>query len=370
MKHFVVVALVSILIAGCQQKPVEKDLASRFDSLFTAQMVGQTANPVNGNRPGVAVLVSVGDSVLFTNSYGQSDLTTGESIDSKTLFNLGSISKTFVATSILMLRDEGKLSLEDSLIKYFPEFKNKAIGRKVKIKHLLTHTSGLPDNRNVNADTVFYLTANDADNWHPITQTDTLVFEPGSQFEYSNPAFNGLALIVEKVSGQKWQQFVADRIFQPAGMTTSTITDGPHPSSGVSHSYVSVHDEWKEDDFGEEPTFCAAGNGGVWSSIDELVLYQKAIDNALFSSASTLAEAREIKTFPQWKSAQPPFIAWSWFVGKAGAGLKTVGHTGTQGGFYCDYVTIPEKKFFYVMLANFPIDRDLLNAKVLELSGY
>lgn len=370
MKHLALPVLACLLIASCKQAPEKKDLASRLDSLFTSQMVMQTAAPINGHRPGVAVLISVGDSVVFTNSYGQSDLTTGEAINSKTLFNLGSISKTFVANGILMLRDEGKLSLEDSLIRYFPEFKNTEIGRKVKIKHLLTHSSGLPDNRNVNADTVFYLTANDAQNWHPITQTDTLVFEPGTQFEYSNPAYNGLALIIEKVSGQKWQQFIADRIFRPAGMATSTITDGPHPSSGVSHSYVPVHGQWTEDDFGEEPTFCAAGNGGVWSSIDELVLYQKAIDGALFSNAATLAEMRDIKTYPQWNGEQPPFIGWSWFIGKTPKGFKTVGHTGTQGGFYCDYVTIPEKKFFYVMLANFPIDRDLLNEKVVTFSGY
>jgi CubicO group peptidase (beta-lactamase class C family) len=370
MKYFILLLLPVALLSCSKEKPA---LPGQLDSLFSAQ--------IKPGGPGVSVLIMKGDSTIFSKSYGLADLETKEPVTDKTLFNVGSITKTFVMNSILILRDEGKLSLEDSLIKYFPEFKNKEIGRKVKIKHLLTHTSGLPDLRPVRDNQEFYLTADDAQNWAPILQADSLEFEPGSQYEYSNPAFNALALIVEKVSGQPWRTFVAERIFKPAGMPTSTITDGPHPESGVSHGYV--YDEsgtaseseddalryWSELDFGEEPTFCAAGNGGVWSSTSELWKYQKALEAAAFSNANTIAESKEIKTFPQWKSNTPPFIGWSWFIGKTDDGVKTVGHTGTQGGFYADYVTIPEKKIFYIMLANFPIDRNLLNKEVLKLLG-
>ena len=361
MKYLLLVVAV-LSLASCSKPNLT--LSERLDSLFTAQMK---------KGPGAAVLVSVADSVAFSKSFGYADMNTGMLINNKTLFNLGSISKTFVSNAILMLRDEGKLSLEDSLIKYFPEFKNKEIARKVKIKHLLTHTSGLPDNRPVEEEKYFYLTANDADNWHPVTQANELVFEPGTQYEYSNPAFNGLALIIEKVSGQKWQTFVAERIFKPAGMNMSTITDGAHPESGVSHGYVegsgilAKGESWTELDYGEEPTFCAAGNGGVWSSIEELVKYQKALDAASFSNAETIAESKEVKQFGTWDGEEPPFIGWSWFVGKTPGGLKTVGHTGTQGGFYCDYVTIPEKKVLYIMLANFPIERDNLQPEVIRI---
>jgi CubicO group peptidase (beta-lactamase class C family) len=337
MKYLIL--LIGVLsLFSCQE--------NKFDKLFSSQ--------IKEDGPGASVLITKGDSVIFSKSYGLADLTTKEPITSKTLFNLGSISKTFVMNGILILRNEGKLSLDDSLIKYFPEFKNKDIARKVKIKHLLTHSSGLPDNRPVSEQREFYLTADDAQNWYPITQADSLSFEPGTRYEYSNPAFNGLALIIEKVSGQKWQDFIADRIFKPAGMSTSTITDGPHPQHGVSHGYVFENEKWNELDYGEEPTFCAAGNGGVWSSTEELLKYQRALENATFLSAGSIKESQTEKSFG---------IGWSWFVDPKN---KTVGHTGTQGGFYCDYVTIPDKKIFYVMLANFPIDRDLLHAKVLE----
>ena len=228
----------------------------------------------------------INDSIVFSKGYGLADLETRDPITPKTLFNLGSISKTFVANGILLLAEQGKLALEDSIIKYFPEFRDKSIAQKVKIKHLLTHTSGLPDIRDVASDTVFYLTAKDAENWYPITKADSLLFEPGSQFEYSNPAYNGLALIIEKVSGMKWQQFIAEQIFKKAGMQQSTITDGPHPESGVSHAYVMNKGEWTQDDYGEEPTFAAAGNGGVWSSVEELAQYERAIRNACLPSTA------------------------------------------------------------------------------------
>src|SRR6185503_1609738 len=99
----------------------------------------------------------------------------------------------------------------------------------------------------------------------------------------SNPAFNGLALIIEKAGAKKWQSYIANNIFEPAGMKSSTITDGAHPVSGVSHGYVrNEKNEFEELDYGEEPTFAAAGNGGVWSSVEELWLYEQAIQKNLF----------------------------------------------------------------------------------------
>jgi CubicO group peptidase (beta-lactamase class C family) len=130
-----------------------------------------------------------------------------------------------------MLREEGKLSLDDPLETYFPEFKNPDIAKKVKIYHLLNHSSGLADSRRVAEDSVFYLTAKDEENFAPIKQNDTTYFEPGTRYRYSNPAFNGLALIIQQITGKRWQDFIIDRIFAPSGMTGSKITDGPVPAN-------------------------------------------------------------------------------------------------------------------------------------------
>jgi CubicO group peptidase (beta-lactamase class C family) len=304
------------------------------------------------DEPGGAILIMKDDSVVFSKGYGLADLTAKDSITPSTLFNLGSISKTFVANAILKLQENGKLSVEDSIIKYFPNFADKSIARKVQIKHLLTHTSGLPDNRNVETDSVFYLTAKDAENWYPITQAKYLIFQPGQRYEYSNPAYNALALIIEQVSGMQWQKFVRDSIMLPAGMAQSRITDGPYPQDSVAHAYQKNKGQWVEDDYGEEPTFPAAGNGGVWSSVEELAKYELALRDSVFLSDSTIRDSRTIKPFPFWVGTRKPFIGWSWFIEKNSDGLTTVGHAGDQGGFLCNYVTIPEKKIFFVILCN------------------
>ena len=340
-----------ILFLSCCNGPETKDgFTNSLDSLF------RQALPAD--EPGGAILVMKGDRVFFSQGYGVEDMSTKSKISTQTLFNLGSISKTFVANAILIFQSQGKLSVEDAMDKYFSDFKNKPIAQKVKIKHLLTHTSGLPDIRQTQKDPVFYLTAKDAENWYPVTQTDSLVFEPGTRYEYSNPAFNGLALIVEQVSGMKWQQFVKQNIFDPSGMPTSTITDGSHPESGVAHAYIKRNGKWIERDFGEEPTFAAAGNGGVWSSLEELAKYEQSLSKNIFLSDSVYTRSRTITPWPNWEDSTPPFIGWSWFIGKTSDGLKTVGHTGSQGGFLCNYVTVPEKEILFVILCNTPRDVD------------
>ena len=181
-----------ILIISCKTKPSPDsiDLDTIFDSIFKA------------DEPGGAVLIAKDGKVIYEKGFGVEDITTKKPIGINTLFNVGSISKTFVAFGILQLAKENKLSIDDDIYKYFPDFKDSSLAKKIKIHHLLTHSSGLPDIRNVQGDSIFFLTAKDEENWAPIKKADSLEFEPGERFHYSNPAFNALALIIEKVTGQ------------------------------------------------------------------------------------------------------------------------------------------------------------------------
>lgn len=358
MKAFCLFLLYISVFIGCKTRETTAPV-NELETWFASQF--------RHGEPGASVLISLNDSVVFQRSYGLANLTTREPITAQTLFNLGSVSKTFVAYGILILRDEGKLSLNDPLEKYFTGFKNPEVARKVHIIHLLTHTSGLPDLRKTKEDSVFYLTAKDEENWAPVMQADSLLFEPGSRFAYSNPAFNALALIIEKVSGKKWQHFIREKIFIPSGMSTSTITDGPHPESGVAHGYLFNGQRWIEKDYGEEPTFAAAGNGGVWSSVEELLKYEQALRMATFVSPQTVAESQQPVYTTNWPNDSIPFIGISWFVRYTSQGIKIVEHTGTQGGFYCHYVSVPEKKFLYVVLANRPFNREETYNRVLSL---
>lgn len=338
---------------------IKSSLTDSLDALFHSVF--------KSNEPGGAVLLVKDGNIIYKKGFGIEDIKTKKQITTKTLFNVGSISKTFVAFGILNLAREKKLSLDDDLYKYFSDFKDPEIAKKIKLYNLLTHTSGIPDSRRVKEDSIFYLTAKDAENWAPIKQTDSLHFEPGEKFEYSNPAFNGLALIIEKVTKMKWQDYIRKIIFRPSGMKTSTITDGPYPENGVSHGYIlNEKKEFVEDDYGEEPTFAAAGNGGVWSSVEELWKYEQAIQKNIFLPKQWIEKARTIYQFPDWKAKQPPFIGLCWFITKDGD-LNLIGHTGSQGGFISDYVWLPDKKIFYVLLCNTPKPIRNIRSKVFEI---
>ena len=212
--------MVSLILTSCKEE----------DQKTEDLVQGYTATNSNSS-PGYALKIISWDSTVLEQYKGVEDINSDKKISSQSLFNIGSISKTFVAYAILNLASDQKLSLSDSIIKYFPDFKNKEIGKKVRIYHLLTHSSGLPDNRHPFQDSVYYLTADDAQNWAPILTNDSLEFEPGSRYNYSNPAFNALALIIQQVTGLKWQDYIKIKIFSISGMKSSTITDGSHPSS-------------------------------------------------------------------------------------------------------------------------------------------
>ncbi|MFC1730623.1 serine hydrolase domain-containing protein [candidate division KSB1 bacterium] len=357
MKNTLLVIILLFFCGSCSNYSADK-VQNDLDTYFSEQF--------SENEPGGAVLVMKGEIILFEKGYGIMDIETKEKITPETVFNTGSVTKTFVSNGVLILMQEGKLSLDDNIYKNFPGFKNADLAQQIKIVHLLSHTSGLIDSRDVNANKTFYLTANDEENFFPITQNDSLLFAPGERYQYSNPAFNGLALIIEKVSNTKWRKLIEERIFLPSKMFDSKITDGAFPQEGVAHGYIKENGVFKEYDYGEVPTFCAAGNGGVWSSVRDLANYELALSKSVFLDKETLEESRKVYTPENWNSKEAPGIGYSWFISEVD-GLKHVGHTGSQGGFRCDYVSIPEKELFYVCLCNTPKDTRRFREEVLKI---
>ena len=314
-------------------------------------------------EPGGSILIKKGNEIVFQKNFGIANIETKEKITENTIFNTGSISKTFVSNAILILQERKKLSIEDKLSKYFPDFKNPDLIKDVKIKHLLSHNSGIPDVRNVRNNIDFYMTAKDEGNFAPLKQIDSLHFSPGENYRYSNPAYNGLALIIEKVAKMRWQDFVKINIFEPAGMKDSRITNGSHPEIDVAHAYILKDSLYKEFDYGEYPTFTAAGNGGIWCSVLDLVKYEEALRKNVFLSKELTDESRTIFKPTDWNAAYEPFIGYSWFVYENKAygsdiefGVKFVSHTGSQGGFRAFHISIPEKDILYVALFNRPTE--------------
>jgi len=359
-----VLALGAILILWPGKKSgSDSRLTAALDSLFSE---------MKADEPGGSFMVMKDGKTLWTASYGLADIETNMKFTGSTVANIGSISKTFVAYGILILHQQGKLSLDDKIKEYFPDFSNEEIADKVRIIHLITHTSGLPDSRDVSSNREFFLTAGDEENFAPLKLTDSLEFEPGSNWTYSNPAYNGLALIIEKVTGTKWQEFISENIFKPSGMKTSTITDGSWPDSGVAHGYRQVDGTWEEYDYGEFPTFNAAGNGGVWSSVEELIKYVEAMNDCKFIDCETIAMSKRVWEFPNWKGSEPSTQGLSWVVtgpGDSGRSL-CIEHTGSQGGFRAHLMIYPEEDIIVSWITNNSQTYSDQIRKVLAEHGY
>lgn len=204
---------VLIILFACNQQEKENPFAKQLDEFLTGQ---NKYYRFNGN-----VLLADKGEIIFQKSYGYADFDSQRMLNDSSVFELASVSKQFTATGILLLIDKGKLSLTDSLRKFFPELPYS----NITIHHMLTHTSGLPD--------YFWLMIEKWDKTKIAYNNDMIsflakeklpaVFEPGKKWEYSNTAFVILASIIEKISGQSFKDYMKENIFQPLGMKHTRI---------------------------------------------------------------------------------------------------------------------------------------------------
>lgn len=167
--------------------------------------------------PGVAVLVMRDGEIERAKGYGLANLEHQVPVTSETLFQSGSIGKMFTAAGILLLAEEGKVSLDDRLARFFPE--GPSSWHRITIRHLLTHTSGIKDY----GDEFDYKKSYTDDEMLAVMQQLPLEFEPGTQWSYSNSGYLILGLLTTKVAGKHWGEFQAERIFRPLGMTTAQM---------------------------------------------------------------------------------------------------------------------------------------------------
>src|SRR5271165_6126201 len=195
----------------------ENSTSQQIDAIFRRLVT--TASP------GLDVIVLKNGMVAFKQGYGLANIETRAAITTDTDFRLASFTKQFTTTCIMLLVHDGKLSYEDTLTKLFPGFP--AYGAKITVRMLLNHTSGLSDYEDLYAaqypgiDERMVPQIHDAQILALMEQQSSTDFPPGTQWRYSNTGYAMLAMIVEKVSGKPFGQFLHDRIFAPLGMTNT-----------------------------------------------------------------------------------------------------------------------------------------------------
>ena len=219
-------------LALAQTQP-DKEIASRIQAYL--QPFSETGNMIG------TVLVARGGRILFRQSYGMANYELGVPNSSVTRYHIASVSKPFTAAAILQLQEQGHLSVSDKVSKYVPGFSN---GERITLDHLLTHSSGIPDINGIDGIDTFERSPHTLEQLVAKFASLPLEFAPGSKQSYSNSNYNLLALILEKVSGESYEDYLRRHIFEPAGMKDSGVDDDasrliPNAASGYNPAGIS-----------------------------------------------------------------------------------------------------------------------------------
>lgn len=296
--------------------------------------------PYTGAVPGAAVMVLEDGAPVFRRAYGQADLEHGVAATAASNFRLASMTKEFTAAAILLLAEDGRLSLDDPVCKWLPELPPAADA--VRLRHLLTHTGGLIDYEDlIPADATQQV--HDVDVLRLLAREDRTYFAPGTQYRYSNTGYALLALVVERASGRDFAGFLRARIFLPLGMYATLahqagISSVPHRAYGYSASGPG----WTRTD--QSLTSAVLGDGGVYSSIDDLAKWDAALYDARLLKPESLAAA-----FAPATATDDPAVRYGYGWRITG---ETLWHSGETIGFRNVIVRFPRRHFTVIVLTN------------------
>ncbi|MCX6149278.1 MAG: serine hydrolase [Ignavibacteriales bacterium] len=335
MKQFISIFILLFMITQVFAQKENNHLDSLMSSIY------------HSNEPGAAIAIVKNGKVIFRKGYGVTNLESKKVIRSSTNFNICSLTKQFTAYCILKLQSHNKLSLDDKLNKYFPDFNSKVAG-SVTIRHLLTHSSGIVDHYSF-VDKKQYKEFWDKDVLRAVKSVDSSYFPAGSKYRYSNTAFCLLALIIENVSRKTYPDFILENIFNPLKMKKSAVIKPEFNISDRAIGYEFEKDSFKISDAKESLFFSTMGDGGIYTSIDDYLKWLMAILKGRVLNPSLVKEARSTQ-FPI-DILRKISYGFGWFIGGS-ADSKVVYHTGSNGGFRSIVFTVPSKKYSVVIFSN------------------
>lgn len=324
--------------------------AKQLDQLFAA---------INSSKaPGAAVLVLKDGHKMFERGYGVTDLRTLRRIDEHTNFRLASVTKQFTAMAIMLLVHDGKLSYDTCLADIFPGFP--AYGKAITIRNLLNHSSGLLDYENLMPKHDFKPPAEqipqiqDGEVLELLKSQKITKFAPGTQWDYSNSGYVVLGAIVGKTSGKPFGEFLRDRIFAPLKMSgTVAYQGGKNEVPNRAFGHGRDHGVWRQTD--QSPTSATLGDGGVYSSLEDLAKWDRALrDHTLLSKAEMQAAITPVRVASQSvvePDGSPAEYGFGWFLNSY-RGHARMWHYGETIGFRTAVQRFTDDKLTIIILCN------------------
>ena len=344
-----------------------KELKSRIDKVF-----GAVYN--NPSDPGAAVLIMQGGDTIYSRCFGVADMETKAPVTFETNFCIASVSKQFSAVALIQLAEQGLLSLNDPLSKFFPEFKAPFFN-DITLHNILSHTSGIPDAR-PRDDRNFVLYSTDVESVGYMKTLDHLNFQPGTQYEYINPTFQLIYQIVERASGIPFEDYMNRSVFGSAGMESCCYFEPDREIPHMAHGYErDEHGLWREYDYGEESFFATKADGALYCSINDFAQWEHALrDNRVWTAASKrLAYLPWIQIPEDANYGFQPHTSYGYgfFIQDAPEQPTHVYHLGDNGGFTIYAGKIPERDLIFLFFSTRPdIDRLGIVNKVYHLLGF
>ncbi len=300
---------------------------------------------VGNDVPGAAVMVIQDGKPLLRKAVGMADIDNGIRVDKRTNFRLASVTKQFTAMAIMQLRQQGLLAYHDPLTKYFPDFPK--IGKQITVRHLLWHTSGVIDYEDlILADQTAQLL--DADVLDLVKKQHGTYFTPGSEYRYSNSGYALLALIVERVSGKGFARYLDAEILGPLGMkNTVAFEQGVSTISNRAYGYKQSDDRFQDSD--QSLTSAVLGDGGIYTSLDEYLLWDQALYGEQLVSDSTLQDAFRPGHLQNTKTSTG--YGFGWRIERR-HGVQLLHHDGSTCGFNNAVRRVPDQRTTVVVFTN------------------
>lgn len=299
--------------------------------------------------PGLAVGVYSRGRILLAKGYGLANVELNVPVKPQTIFNAGSVGKQFTATAIMMLAEEGKLSLDDSITKYFPEAP--ASWKPILIKNLLSHTSGLAGYGDYDGPSQPFYERLDFTEDELIAKVEAMPIEwaPGEKWEYRNTNYLILGILIHKITGEPYGQFFHERIFGPLGMTSTGLANARDIVANRASGYALDNGQLKNEIW-ISPTFSATADGSLWFNVLDFAKW----DAALYSTR-LLTQASLDRSWTVYKlndgAPNPAHYGFGWIIDPF-HGHKDIEHSGKTWGFTSCIARYPDDSLTTVVLTN------------------
>lgn len=329
--------MIAFIAADITAQPLTpKQLTAEYDKILSEQFKpGET---------GCAALVAKNGQVIYRKAFGMADLELNVPMQPEMVFRIGSITKQFTAIAILQLMEQGKLSLQDEITKYIPDYPMH--GHSITIEHLLTHTSGIKSYTNVPEFQKFIRTDMKPEEVVDLIKSRPMEFAPGTKWNYNNSGYFLLGYIIEKVSGKTYQEYIQENIFTPLGMTSSSYGDNTKIIKLRASGYQPGKDGVVNADFMSMLLPYAAGS--IMSTVDDLYKWNRAVHSYKLVKKETLDMAHTPYKLSDGKLTG---YGYGWFMSEL-QGSPTIEHGGGINGYLTSSVYLPDEDVFVALFSN------------------